>query len=151
MNKKILVLGLLGILLLVVMPLGSVSAELGKYCGENGTPCIDSIDYLLPTITSTLWMIFAAVAIVCFIIAGLLFMTSSGAPDKLAKARSAFMWGIVGVVVAIIAYSIVVILENALAGGVGSNHGCRGGEQFYVSVGGNIPSGAVQVSGGYCH
>lgn len=104
MDKKILFLILLGVL---GCPLGFVlAANLGNY-GSN----IDLIN-IIPNIETTVWIIFGAIVIVCFVIAGVLFLTSQGSPEKLKTARSAFIWGVVGVVVGIVAYSILTIVSN---------------------------------------
>jgi FtsH-binding integral membrane protein len=49
-----------------------------------------------------------------FVVAGITFLTANGEPDKLKTARSALLWGTIGIVVAIIAYSIIGIISGAL-------------------------------------
>ena len=66
-------------------------------------------------VTAAIWWIFAFVAIIMFIIAGFLFLTAGGDPDRVAKARNAFLWGVIGVVVAILAYSILRIITYLVA------------------------------------
>jgi NAD/NADP transhydrogenase beta subunit len=51
-----------------------------------------------------------------FIVAGILFLTSMGDPGKLATARAAVIWAVVGVVVAIIAFSIINIVGGWFGG-----------------------------------
>jgi hypothetical protein len=69
---------------------------------------------LIGAILGKLWVIFAALAVIMFLYAGILFLTASGAPDKISAARQAFLWGVVGVVVGIIAYSVVTIVGNLI-------------------------------------
>jgi len=107
MDRKILFLILLGIL---VLPLGAL-AQLHNYGPDI------SYTSLLDKIETATWIIFAAIAVICFIIAGIMFLTAQGAPDKLQAARSAFIWGVVGVVVGIVAYSIIEIVGSALTAG----------------------------------
>ena len=38
------------------------------------------------------WIAFTVIAIVAFVIAGIMFLTAFGDPEKLAKAKSAFIW-----------------------------------------------------------
>lgn len=63
----------------------------------------------------TAGLIFGAVAVICFLVAGVLFLTAAGDPGKLTIARAAFIWGIVGVVVGILAFSIIEIILRVIA------------------------------------
>ena len=107
MNKKTLFLTTLGILALPVFAL----AQLHNY----GTD-IDPQD-IIDSIETVIWVIFGAVTIICFVISGIQFLTAQGAPEKLKAAKSSFIWGIVGIVVGILAYSIITIVSDALTGG----------------------------------
>ena len=75
---------------------------------------IGSIEGLVDAIKRPLWTIFGLIALIAFVISGILFLSAAGNPEKIALARTAFLWGVVGIVVGIIAYSIVAIIENAL-------------------------------------
>jgi len=85
----------------------SVSAQ---YIPVYGQP-IEFSD-VLESILSFMWIAFCVLAIIMFVVAGILFLTALGDPQKIATARSAFIWGVVGILVAIVAYSVVQILEN---------------------------------------
>ena len=75
---------------------------------------ISSITQLGVNISSIMWKIAAVVALVCFVLAGIMFMTAQGQPDKIETAKKAVIWGVVGIIVAIIAYSIINIIGNSL-------------------------------------
>lgn len=75
---------------------------------------ISDLPSLVNKIKSVVWTVFGLLAVIAFVIAGILFLTSNGNPEKIAQARNAFLWGVVGVVVGIIAYSIVEIVSTAL-------------------------------------
>lgn len=75
---------------------------------------INSLDQLIEAIKRPIWAVFGLLALICFIVAGILFLTSAGDPDKIKLARTALIWGVVGVVVGILAFSIVSIIETAL-------------------------------------
>ena len=75
---------------------------------------INSLDQLVNAVKRPLWVVFGLIALVAFVIAGILFLTAAGDPEKVKTARTAFLWGIVGIVVGIVAYSIVAIIETAL-------------------------------------
>ena len=72
------------------------------------------IQTLVNTVLSKLWIVFAAAAVIAFLYAGLIFLTANGAPDKIATARLAFLWGVVGIAVGILAYTIITIVSSLL-------------------------------------
>ena len=78
------------------------------------TVTIGSVGDLITKIKSLMWLVFGGIAVIMFVIAGVLFVTAGGAPEKIATARSAFIWGVVGVVVAIVAYSITAMVAAFL-------------------------------------
>lgn len=60
------------------------------------------------------WKIFFAIAVIMFILAGIEFLTSQGEPGKISKAKAFVIWGVVGIVVGVAAFSIVKIVTNLL-------------------------------------
>ncbi len=76
---------------------------------------------LVTAIENLVWIIFGLIAVISFVIAGVLFLTAGGNPEKVAQARTAFLWGAAGVVVGIIAFSIIAIIGSGLGIGVGSS------------------------------
>ena len=99
MNKKILTVILLAIVLFL---------PVAAYAIAN------NIQSLGAAIANVAWVVFGVIVIVCFIIAGVLFLAAQGDPVKIAKARSALLWGIAGVVVGIVAFSIIKIISGVL-------------------------------------
>lgn len=73
-----------------------------------------SIATLGQNIVNAVWIVFTVIAIICFVVAAVLFLTSNGQPEKIAKARSAFLWGVAGVVVGILAYTIISLVRGAM-------------------------------------
>jgi hypothetical protein len=72
-----------------------------------------TLDSLVNGIKTAAWTIFGAVAVIAFVVAGILFLTAAGNPEKIQQARNAFLWGVAGVVVGILAYSIISIVQTA--------------------------------------
>ena len=105
MSKKISFLIILGVLFSPFI----ASAQLHSY-GSGG-----SIISIVHGAEMTAGLIFGAVAVISFIVAGVLFLTAQGEPDKITKARSAFIWGVAGVIVGIIAFSIIAIVSRIIA------------------------------------
>jgi len=108
MNKKILLTILLCVLALPcvtmawVAPTSSPSSSL-------------SISELVTDILDLMWVIVSAIAVIMFVVAGILFLTASGKPEQLTTARNALIWGVVGIVVAIVGFSIVTIIKGYFA------------------------------------
>lgn len=102
MKKIIIVLTLLAVLAAPALALAQPRGDIG------------SVDELSEKIKVLVWSIFTIIALICFVVAGVLFMTAAGNPEKIAAARNAFLWGVAGVVVGILAYSIVAIVESEL-------------------------------------
>ncbi len=75
---------------------------------------IGSIESLVEVIERFVWVVFGLIVTISFIIAAVLFLTAGGDPDKVVKARTAFLWGVAGVVVGILAFSILKIIEGAI-------------------------------------
>jgi hypothetical protein len=65
-------------------------------------------------IENAVGLIFGAIAVVSFVLAGILFLTANGDPEKIGTARSAVIWGVVGIAVGLIAFVIVSIVANLL-------------------------------------
>lgn len=63
-------------------------------------------------IITFVWQFFAGLAVIMFIVAGVQFLSSSGDPNKITLARNAFIWGVVGIIVAVVAFSIVDVVSK---------------------------------------
>ena len=99
MNKKILSLIALSVLFMPVLAMAQI----------GGTPPSLNTDLtsMGNKIANATWIIFTVIATIMIVVAGILFLTAGGAPEKIATARNAFIWGVVGVVVGIVAYGII--------------------------------------------
>ena len=104
MKKIILVLTLLAVLTMPVMALAQIS---------TAPPTINTdLEGLGGKIVSAVWIVFTVIVIIMFVIAGILFLTAQGSPEKVATARLAFLWGVVGVVVGILAYTMITVVTS---------------------------------------
>jgi hypothetical protein len=104
MKKIILVLTLLAVLTMPVMALAQISTS---------PPTINTdLEGLGEKIVSAVWIVFTVIVIIMFVIAGILFLTAQGNPEKVSLARMAFLWGVVGVVVGILAYTMITVVTS---------------------------------------
>lgn len=109
MKKIVLSLVTIGVIALPIIALAQIGGS---------PPLINfNLTQLGINIANAAWIIFTIIAVIMFVIAGVLFLTASGDPEKVQKARSAFMWGIVGVVVAILAFTIITLTTSIVNGG----------------------------------
>lgn len=94
MKKVLIVIFLLGLLVLPIRAwaLPTTLSELGA------------------VVIVAFWTVFIVIAVCYFIIAGILFATARGDPQKLSLARAALIWGVVGAVVGILSGSILDLL-----------------------------------------
>ena len=58
-------------------------------------------------IETSVWQFFAGLSVIMFIVAGILFATANGDPGKITMGKNAVIWGIVGILVAALSYSMV--------------------------------------------
>src|SRR3989344_8247281 len=99
MNKKIIFSSALSVLL--SLPVVILAFTPGPV--PNAVTSIDILD-IIDIIFSILWPITVAFFIIMFVLASYLFATARD-PEKVKQARNAVIWGIVGVFVALIAFS----------------------------------------------
>lgn len=107
MKKIVLALTVLSVLALPV-------AALALDPSSPPTNAIPNLPTAISAIETLIWVVFGAIAVITFVIAGILFLTAAGNPEKVQQARNAFLWGVAGIVVGIIAYSILIIIGSAL-------------------------------------
>ena len=111
MTKSKIALVSLAVLLLPVMAL-AIAQPTANPTGA----AVGDLTAIINSVLRTMWVVFAAIAVICFLVAGILFLTAGGQPEKIQSARNAFIWGIAGVVVGIIAYSIIAIVGSFVTG-----------------------------------
>lgn len=81
-----------------------------------GTPDA-SIYQIIRTTMNYLLAILGFLAIIGFVIAGILYLTAAGNDDQMKKAKNAMLWSIMGVIVALVGYVIVSAVDSWLRAG----------------------------------
>ncbi len=113
MNKKLIAISATAVLL--AMPLVSLAFTPGNI--PNAVPSLN-ISTLIDVIFSIIWPVVVAFAIIMFILAAFMFFNAQGDPEKVASARNAVLWGVVGMVVALLAFSIPFIVRNTIGNNI---------------------------------
>lgn len=117
MKKKLLMLvaGVLGLIIIVPTALAATVILPNPLCTKNSNTCIDSIDKLITTISDYILTLIAGLAVIMFIYAAILFLTSAGNEGKLGKAKSALFWAIVGAAISLAGKGLIAVI-NAVIG-----------------------------------
>jgi len=76
---------------------------------------IDSLWGVIVNLLNILWLLFVGVSIIMLILAGFMFVTAQGDPGKIKLARDAVIWAVVGIIVAVLAFSAYGIVSNVIA------------------------------------
>ncbi len=63
-------------------------------------------------ITNIVFNLLLALAVLMFIIGGIMFITAGGSAEQTTKARSILMYGVVGLIVALLAKGVVTFLQS---------------------------------------
>ena len=113
MNKKLIASSALTVLLTI--PAVILAFSPGNI--PNAVPSLN-INTLIDLLFGILWPVAVAFFIVMFILAAFRFFTAQGKPEDVAAARQFVIWGIVGVIVALLAFSIPFIVRNTLNQGI---------------------------------
>lgn len=77
---------------------------------------IDSFDKIFTNILKLIWPIVGGLAAVMIVVAGIVFITANGDPEKIKTARTSLIWAVIGIVVAILAWSIPAIVTTGIGG-----------------------------------
>ncbi|MBM3206644.1 MAG: hypothetical protein FJZ43_03420 [Candidatus Staskawiczbacteria bacterium] len=83
--------------------IGSVTAPTGQDL---------DIANILTLVLNIIWQVSVTVTIIFFLLAGFKFLTAKGDPHELGVARNFVIWGSLGVIIIILAFSIIAIIKN---------------------------------------
>lgn len=97
---------------------GSGFTSVGGVCfpDETGLPDSQDIPGILSSVLKWLLGIFSTIALISFVISGVLYITSSGDTDQIEKAKRNALYSILGVIVGLSGYIIIVAIQAALGG-----------------------------------
>ncbi len=84
----------------------------------TGSPILGISDFqaFLITIMNWIFIFVGILAVIAILISAIFFLTAGGNEDQRSKAKGWLKYGIIGVIVAILAGSIITIVDNFLAG-----------------------------------
>lgn len=109
MKKIKLTLASIGAFLLPVLASAQIEGT-----APGGYGSIGSLSALIHKIENATGLVFGCIAVIMFVVAGIYFLTAGGEAEKVQKARSALIWGVAGVVVGILAFSIIAVVGSVI-------------------------------------
>ena len=96
-----------------------ILAQIGQkidMVGGAGDQNANLVSTTIPNIINIIIGAIAIVAVVVMIIGGITYMTSSGDAGKVKKAKDTILYGIIGLVVALLAFAIVNFVLSSIQG-----------------------------------
>ncbi len=83
--------------------------------GGSGSPgCVNSFPTLITTITTYIFTLIAGLAVIMFMWAGILFVTSAGSEQKITSAKRALFWAVVGTAIALAGQGLVAVITAVI-------------------------------------
>ncbi len=79
-----------------------------------GVDSPEDVEKVLKNIARWLYRFFIVVTVIFFILAGFTYLTASGDPNKIDKATKMIKFGVIGAIVALLATSVIPLLESVL-------------------------------------
>lgn len=71
---------------------------------------------IVTNIMKWLLIVVGILAVIAFVIAGILYLTSAGNEDRISSAKKAMVYAIIGVVVALVGLVVIVAVQSLLGG-----------------------------------
>lgn len=115
-SKKLILISVLTVLFILPLVISAVEFNVsGTGMPQQNVNLIPQIVRLINNIFNYLiWPFVVTVVIILFIMAGFAFITAAGEPGKLDTAKKFLIWALIGVVVIIVAFSIVITIQSIL-------------------------------------
>ncbi len=104
---------------------------------------------IISNVINVLFVVVGVVAVIVIIYGGIIYMTATGDPGKIAAAKKAIMYSVIGLIIAISAFAIVnfilLALDNGAVTGGSGNSGSGGGGSGGSSTSPTGPGGNSSV------
>lgn len=108
MNKKIVFFALLATLLVAGASVFAAGPGIQNPIGIGGFP------ELLQAIAKGVAALVGGIGVIMIIVAGILYLTSAGSPEKIGTAKKALTYAIIGIAIGLAAPAIVSVIEDIL-------------------------------------
>lgn len=88
-----------------------ITCPAGALCIDNPL-CAESFEELINALINFIFYFSLVFAPIMFIIAGLLFVTAAGVPEKIQKAKNVMLWTAIGLAIIIMAKGIITVIQE---------------------------------------
>ena len=120
MKKLILTLG---VILAIALPFGlatttstpifaDAKSEINKGVNATGGQDAPSADSVIKNVINTLLFVVGVASVIVIIVSGIYYVISAGNADTVKKAKNALVYAVVGLVIALLSYTIVNYVVN---------------------------------------
>lgn len=93
----------------VLLPFGAAAALIENPLGRGAT-----FSNLVTRIADFALLILGPLAAIMVLIAGAMYMTSGGSPERIKRAHRTLLWAVIGIAVVLLAKSAELIIQNLL-------------------------------------
>lgn len=84
-----------------------------------GAVDVSPITNVLNNVINAALVIVASICTLMIIWGGVMMLTAAGAPEKVATGRQIILWSVIGLLVALLAKAITIVVQNLVGGNVG--------------------------------
>lgn len=112
----------------IIKYFGSTNAAQNASNGvsEVNAGAADSLFPAIQGILTAVFSIIGIVSVIMIILGGISYATSQGDPGKVKKGKDTILYGIIGLIVALLAFAIVNFVLGAMGSGTGTGTGTGG-------------------------
>lgn len=97
-----------------IILLGLILTQNFVFAQPSPIQSVGDIQRALENIRNILFGIASFIAVIMLIVAGILYMTAQGEPEKINKARTAVKSAVIGTVIAVVAAGVLELIRNIL-------------------------------------
>ncbi len=116
MKKFVVKFGLMiGVLAVMALPAAAQIPDAASLQGITNLP-MGEVMKVISNIMQWLLMLVGFLAVIAFVISGILYLTAGGDEDQIAKARRAFMGAMMGVIVSLLGLIVLGGVQDILSG-----------------------------------
>ncbi|MDO8530086.1 MAG: hypothetical protein Q7S10_01640 [bacterium] len=117
MKKVIFLLLIIGFLGVSSMAFAAITLP-NPLCpgGAGSSGCVGDLPALIQNIVNYVSLVVGSLAILVFVWAGILFVSSGGNPGQITKARQALMYAVIGTAIALAGTGLVAVVREVVTG-----------------------------------
>src|SRR3990167_3965485 len=92
-----------------------LTTKFGALVEDPGIPKVDAYGDTVKIVLQIIFGVIGAVAFLMMTLGGFKYVTSQGNPDKVSEAKNTILYAVIGMVIALVAFSIVTFVVGRLS------------------------------------